>query len=214
MNVFDFIYQVYQISVNNFSSNRLFKMYAVEDLAEILKVKIFVFEMHSADESSTTKDYTWTQYEPTDMLPTIKLHDYIFLSMNNSLKVKYKFLMPVATKAHIDNTLLSPMKKNFYYFKCNSAYSNYMLVLDSSYLYKCFSSQTLASNLNIGLFLKFLSESSVHTLMSLSDLKFEHVIKSNNQMQMINFLNRLWGQNHFDLQEVLSEVKLNREKVI
>jgi TFIIF-interacting CTD phosphatase-like protein len=148
--VFDFIYQIYQIGVNNFSDNLLFKTYALEDLAQILKVKIFLFEIKTSSLSSSdevpqstieneksanisSKTSTLKIYESKINLTekSFNINDYIFLSFNTSLKIKYKFLLPKVLQSTINETLLSPSKRNHYYMHTKITYSNYMLVLSS-----------------------------------------------------------------------------------
>jgi len=53
-NIYDFLIQVYQLSINNFSNNVLFKKYALGGLSQILKIKI----------SYKKSNGQWKVYEP------------------------------------------------------------------------------------------------------------------------------------------------------
>ena len=240
-NVYDFIYQVYQIGVNNYSNNTLFKTYALEDLAHILKVKIFLFDIKSTSVSSiddlvaassthptektenldvnSAKTACLKIYEPEKTLTngatsSISINDFVYLSMSKNSKVKYKFLLPKLMQPIINDTLLSPQNRNVYYMQTKATYSNYLLLLSRSELNKCFSHKELCSNVNLILFLKFLSESSVHTLISLNDLKFDAVIYSSDHDKTVRFFNDIWGQNHFDLKEILAEIEVTNNKKV
>ncbi len=225
----DFIYQVYQIGVNNFSSNNLFSIYALEDLASLIKMKICLFEIKSyedtnfannlnggtSNENNNLKRFKLKIYEPSTagncVNFSMKINDYIFLSSNNNSKLKYKFLLPKSHQQLLSETLLSTKITNNFFLRTRLAYSNYMVLLSISDIKNCFSNQELSANINLNLFLKFLSESSVHTLVSIKELKFD---LATNPIQMVTFLNEIWGQNHFLIEEILAEMDENNNVMV
>ena len=139
-----------------------------------------------------------------------KTNDYIYVSLNSSSKIKYRFLVPKSYQKLLNDTLLAPSNINQYFLRTKLTYSTYMILLSKADIRKCFGIQELSTNVNLNLFLKFLSDSSVHTLVSLNDLRFE---QSSDPSQMLSFLNEIWGQNHFLLEEILAEIDENNKKV-
>ena len=199
-NVFDFIFQVYQISVNNFSSNELFKKYAIEDLTEILSIKVIMF---------TNTNNQFNLIESKYLSSFHQINDYVFLTCNKNEKVPFKWLMPKSMMDFINKSLLG--NESTCFLKNKTVYSNYMLIVDSSHLYACFDDAQMQNNLCLALFLKFLSESSVHTLISLNNLEFDSMIKANDVHKMINYLNELWGQNHFNLDDLMRSIQQKKD---
>lgn len=201
------MYQVYQISVNNFCRNELFEKFALEDLAELLKVKILLFKLDSQQECFSVK-----LFESCIKL-NVQVDDYLFIGVNEY--GEYKWLMPKRSQEFINSTILHPAnRRGAYYINIDENYSQQMILLNSTYLYKCFSADFLKQNVNFELFLKFLSEIAVHTLISLRNLTFDTLIKSNDSIEMINYLNRLWGQEHFNLKEVSNRIDLNKKQKV
>ena len=56
----DFIYQINQIGINNFSKNSLFDMFALEDLIDMLNIKLILFEY-----MPNKQLYDYKLYEPS-----------------------------------------------------------------------------------------------------------------------------------------------------
>lgn len=196
--MFDFIFQVYQISVNNFSSNELFKKYAIEDLTEILSIKVIMFTNNQ-----------FNLIESKYLSSFHQINDYVILTCNKNEKIPFKWLMPKSMMDFINKNLLS--NESTCFLKNKTVYSNYMLIVDSSHLYACFDDSQVQNNLCLALFLKFLSESSVHTLISLNNLEFDSIIKANDVHKMINYLNELWGQNHFNLDDLMRSIQQKKD---
>ena len=220
-NVFDFIYQVYQIGVNNFCINRLFESFALVDLADMLKVKIFVFDIKPSGKQASIaclngndiKQIDCNVFQPlTDRIGnSLKINDCIFLSSNNCSKIRYKFLLPKSHQLLLNETLLAPKNSNKFFLRTKLTYSMHMTLLTKADISKCFSFYDLNTNFKVNLFLKFLFESSVHTIIATSDLKFGPL---NEPTQMIAFLNDVWGQDHFLLDEILAEIDENKKKQV
>lgn len=204
-NVCDFVYQVYQIGVNNFSQNSLFSWHALQDLATILNIKIYVFRknshkndtklIYSANEA-VNKDFII--YEPLHNDSKQKTNDSIFLH-HDATANQFKWLMPKSHKTFIENNLLKPSQA-LVYFKTNPLYYNRMLIINSLDLHKYFGDEVL-NNLSLLLFIIFLNECPVHTLVSVHDLSFDMVFNSKDPNDMIFYLNSIWGQTHFNLKE-------------
>lgn len=51
----------------------------------------------------------------------------------------------------------------------------------------------------------------MHTLVSLDDIKFDTLISGKDSTRMIEYLNYLWGQNHFNLKEIVNQIQFNNE---
>lgn len=181
--VYDYIYQIYQIGVNNFSDNKLFELFSLEDLADLFDINLIVFNNSEQNETKT-----YTIYKPNDS--DTQINDYVHLSFNKNNKIKYKWLMPNKTSCLIRKTLLNSMKSDDYFLKVNTNYSNRFLLIDSQCLFQCFGETLLNSCLNVYLFSHFLSECSVHLLISLKDLNFDDFLLNNSQdpNEMINYL--------------------------
>ena len=203
-----------KICVNNFSNNKLFRLYALEDLAFIIKMKIYLFDTKSAEDLNSENLKIYDPFISENVVNnSTKLNGHVFLSLNSNSnsKVRYKFLLPKSHEQTLNETLLSVNNKDNFFLRTKSAYSNYMVLLPIADIKKCFSYQDLSWNININVFLKFLSESSVHTLLSLNDLKFD---LQTNPIQLTAFLNEIWGQNHFLLEDILAEIDENRDTLV
>jgi len=169
--------------VNNFSDNKLFELFSLEDLADLFDINLIVFNNSEQNETKTC-----TIYKPNDS--DTQINDYVHLSFNKNNKIKYKWLMPNKISCLIRKTLLNPMKSDDYFLKVNTNYSNRFLLIDSQCLFQCFGETLLNSCLNVYLFSHFLSECSVHLLISLKDLNFDDFLLNNSQdpNEMINYL--------------------------
>lgn len=173
--------------MNNFSDNKLFHEFALEDLAELFEVNLFVFSEQTDINNGSYNDDELKQYKPVSTDPPCT--DNIYLNYNKNDRVKYKWLMPKASSLLIKKNLLNPIKQDYYYLKTNTSYSYQFLLLDSQCLFKCFGDCLVNNNLNLLLFLNFLSECSVHTLTSLKDLNFNDLLlSSEDPNEMINYL--------------------------
>jgi hypothetical protein len=210
---------VYQLSINNFSRNRLFVKYALEDLAEMLKLKILVFERidnsnglkhpkcapeHDDPHFDAKSSRSLRVYEPKNIY-NLQLNDYVYLCANESPTGSHTFswLMYKGKQHLIDTTVLS-FENQDKYFVCVQHqpffYAHQAVVLDRAYLFRCFSHECLLSNVCIFLYLRFLGECAVQTLVSLNELKFSNLVQTRNVKEMCSYLNRLWGQRHFNYQ--------------
>lgn len=200
----EFIYQIYQISVNNFSNNKLFKKYAVEDLSNILNLKIILFNAEDGNFYPTKKRLKVCESFETKKL---RIYDCIFLEKVGELD--YHWLMPVTKKAFI-NSILAPGETQFYYFKICGYYSKQKILLEASHIKKALGIQ-LKTNQNMILFQKFLSEIPVHSLISLGKIDFDLLLNCADNDEIVHYLNSLWGKNHFNLKKVLKEIEPNRQ---
>lgn len=182
------MYQVYQIGVSNFSQNRLFKLHALQDLAVILKHRIYVFQ-----KSSPSRE----QYNCTVYMPNESVHDSIFLLFSEADRVKFKWLMPVYSRTFIQNNLMTTANNNNEFLKLNPLYQCRLLVISHAEFNHCFGDQ-IYKDLNILLFIIFLAECPVHMLVSVNNLEFGSVRTS---QDMVDYLNVIWGQRYFSLKE-------------
>lgn len=195
----DFLYQVYQISVNNFANNRLFANHAVSDLVEILKVKLFVFD-------KTDKKRVPRCHEPANPY-NLRLNDFIYLnSLTDIDGVKYyRWMMPNQKRS----TLCSPHNNTLTFLRAPSvSHSAYKIVIDRSELYKRFTQTTLVELPCITLFLRFLSETPVHTLITVKEISCQAFLDTNRVLDLIDYLNQIWGQTHFSLEKLSKEINV------
>jgi hypothetical protein len=207
------MYQVYQLSVSNFADNELFATFALDDLAQVLQMKLVVFHV----KPQLPDEYEVKIYEPCNS-SLIELNDIVFLSVNPARKIKYKWLLPKrAARALMESSstiLKANAKMSETFIKLKPSYMRYVIQLDTPDLYARFDRQFLHENANYTLFLKFLSECSVHTLVSLKKLDFD-VFTANSSSSdahiIIRYLNQLWGQRHFNLREILDQAELDYE---
>jgi hypothetical protein len=210
------------MSVNNFSRNRLFARYALEDLAEMLKLKILVFET-STEKTSETTTTTTKQcrfrapenepkiYEPINIF-NLQLNDYVYLSASDiksgaSSSFSFTWLMCKAKQHVIQSTLLSTENRNKYFVRLQHQpffYTHQASVLNRAYLFKCFSHECLLSNMCIFLYLRFLGECAVHNLVSLNELNFSKLVQTRNVREMCSYLNRLLGERYFNYQHYVN----------
>ena len=158
------------------------------------------------------ENYKLKIYEPAVLSSALKLTDFIYLLHDKNEKICYKWLMPKSCQSFIKSTLLNPFKQDIYYLRVNNLYYNPMLVMSNHDLFKCFGNSAL-EDLNLLLFISFLNECAVHTLISLNEVDFEEILKSKNPNEMVNYLNSLWGQNHFSIKEVLTKIEQYKQKV-
>lgn len=138
-------------------------------------------------------------------------------------QIHYKWLMPKRLRDHIESTLLSSSSSTIsnsatqqnYFFKLKPSYTSYRILLHTDTLRRLFDTDFINKNVNHALFLRFICECSVHTLVSLDeDVKFDSYVcakESLSSSRMIDYLNQLWGQNHFNLKEIVNEIQFNNE---
>ncbi|CAF0784315.1 unnamed protein product [Brachionus calyciflorus] len=207
-NVLEFIYQVYQISVNNFCRNKLFHKYAIDDLSNILNLKIVLFDS-CVDENYLPKKIKKLKVYESFESQRLKINDCIFLEMVNDYE--YKWLMP-KTKFEFINSIINPKEIKYFYFKISSKYSDQKILLKPEFVKKCLGIK-LKENPNLILFYKFLGEIAVHSLISLNKVDFNLLLKSQDSNEIVNYLNSLWGQNHFCLNHILKEIELNKQVI-
>lgn len=203
-NVLEFIYQIYQISINNFSNNRLFKRFALEDLSIILNLKIILFNGEDGNFYPKNK-----KFKVCESFETKKLHinDCVFLEKVGQLE--YQWLMPI-TKRDFLNSILVPEETQVYYFRVGDFYSNQSIFIEANQVKKALGTK-LNSNQNLVLFEKFLSELAVHSLISLEKIDFDLLLNCSDENKIICYLNSLWGKQHFSLKKVLNEIEPNRQ---
>lgn len=182
------MYQVYQIGVSNFAQNRLFKLHALQDLAVILKHRIYVFQKSS----SATEEYNCTDYMPNE-----PVHDSIFLLFSETDRVKFTWLMPIHSQTFIQKNLMNTASNDKDFLKLNPLYQCRLLVVSHAEFNHCFGDQ-IYKDLNILLFIIFLAECPVHMLVSVNNLEFGSVRTS---QDMVDYLNAIWGQRYFSLKE-------------
>lgn len=188
----------------------------MSDLAQILRVNILEFNLRKDDNNNDdNSDEKMNQIETechaySDLINS-KLKDYIFISHNCKEVPEYKWLMPRNNESFIKGKITNKFDNNERtFFKLKKSYAQQVFLLDVSHVYKCFSESMLQQNKNIKLFVKFLSECSVHTVISLRELKMDTYIKSKDTKQMISYLNRLWGRDHFsDPEDEIEKQKVN-----
>lgn len=185
--------------MNNFCDNELFRKFAVEDLSNILNLKIFMFNCE--EEKFLPKNKKLKICESYES-KRFKVNDCVFLELAN--ECEFKWLMP-KTKFEFINSIISQKEIGYYFFKINSSYSKQKILLEPYNVKKCFGIE-FKTNQNFALFYKFLSEIAVHSLVSLNELKFDFLLYSKDSNEIINYLNVLWGQNHFSLKNVLKEI--------
>jgi hypothetical protein len=195
------------MSVNNFCSNVLFDKYALEDLSTILQLKILKFQNDSMKNNEIDLNAHFQLNEPT---PKVKTNDFIYLLSNKNEKINFKWLMPKSCCSLINNVLL-----NNTFIKCHPLYIHRMIVINTCYIYNSFGPDCYENNLNTFLFLSFLDELSVYTLVAVHDTNFGDAMKARNSNVLVNYLNQMWGQCHFNLNDCLNKMnELKRNKVI
>jgi len=179
------------LNINNFSDNRLFNTFALEDIAELFDIKIVVFndEIKENNENNIFENeepLACKTYKPVNS----KSNDHIFLSYNKDDKIKYKWLMPNATSCTIKKYLLNTLKQDSYFLKTSSKYSHQYILIDSQLLFQRFGEcQNKNNRLNLLLFVNFLTECPVHTLTSLKELNLDDILlSSKDPNDMINHL--------------------------
>lgn len=209
--------------MNNFSNNRLFKQFALEDLANVLRIRIVTFETptHDAAEQNRnvleTSDLKVRVFEPqicqTESTSCNFLNDSVYIKIDRSEKIKYKWLMPKRLRRQIESALImpSPSLSQNYFFKLKPVYIRYRILLNQNVLRSRFDHNFINRSINHALFLRFLCECSVHTLVSLDELEFDALIRDKDSSHLVAYLNQLWGQNHFNLKEILNQLQFNNE---
>ena len=186
------------MNINNFSDNRLFKTFALEDIADLFDIKLIVFndQINENNENNVQENdelLACKKYKPVNS----KSNDYVYLSYNKNDKIKYKWLMPNVSSEMIKKYLLNTLKQDSFFLKTNSSYSHQYLLIDSKRLFECFGECLKTNNrLNLLLFLNFLTECPVHTLTSLKELNFDDILlSSNDPNDIINHLVGFHKQN-------------------
>ena len=159
----------------------------------MFKIKILVFEQVSSAESCQNNRRQLKIYEPVNLF-NLNLQDFVYLSLDHSAQIPFKWLMPKGKQNFIDKALLSSTSQHF--LQMDPYYAQRSIILQSSYIFSCFSRDLIAGNLGIALFLRFLTESNVQTLVSLNELSFDPILKAKNLEQMIKYLNRLLVHDH------------------
>jgi hypothetical protein len=193
--VFDFIYQAYQNGVNNFSSNRLFKTFALEDLSHILNMRVNLF---TGDESSSLQVFEPLSSDSSSAVFLSKL-----TKSGGRGGTKFKLLLP-KLQIQVPESML-----NFLDFK--STYSSFVIMLTKFDLDKCFHLNSIATSVCLNLFLRFLMDCPVYTLANAHDLKFGACVDKSGE-SFIKFLNEIWGHEHFDLNDILGQIAANNNK--
>jgi hypothetical protein len=204
---------VYQLSVNNFSRNRLFTKYALEDLADMLKIKILVFRSNPTGASPVAGSgptILTCMYDGTNVANVFdhQLNDFVYLSVSeqtcpdSSVYATYNWMLPKTKQALINRTVLSP-DENFdnYFIRLHHQpffYTHNAIVVDLAHLFACFSHECLVSNVCVFLYMRFLSECGVDTLVSVDELNFGELVMSRDVKGMCHYLNRLSGERRFD----------------
>lgn len=167
-NACDFIYQVYQLSVNNFCNNRLFNQFALEDLAELLRVRIVVFETNQPPSDDHERD---SGVEVSLSRPRVRvfepktcqnssqiLNDSVFIKLDHLEKIKFKWLMPTRLQFNLEKSrLLSSSWSNSNFFKLKPGYIRYRILLDQESLRQRFDAEFINNSVNFALFLRFVS---------------------------------------------------------
>lgn len=148
--------------MNNFSNNRLFRQFAVEDLAELLGIRIVVFE----ETTTTSKQRLSRVHEPRVCRDVEKsfLNDSVYLEVSTcqDAQLEYKWLMPKYLRIHIENTLLAATSvatrstpNNYFFFKLKPDYTSYRILLHTDVLRRHFDADFINQSVNHALFLKY-----------------------------------------------------------
>lgn len=223
-NVYDFVYQAYQISISNFTHNTLFRQFALQDLSDLFHLKLQVFHKLSRHNDDSFKI---TTYEPAKGTKAnghgndgTSTAEYICMLNDESDTIKYKWLMPVKSKPLFNERFLTSSfrvselakrpKRRLrakHFFKVSSLYTHHMFVVNSSEIYKCFddaSAPAPSHVVNHMIFAFFLKEAPVQTIMYKKDMSFGEILARNDPAYTVRCLNNLWGKPHFQLNELLS----------
>ena len=183
------------MSVNNFSRNRLFAKYALEDLADMLKLKILVFNTTVADHNSLSV------YEPVNHFQ-LKLNDFVYLSVDKKDSAcLFSWMMPKAREPVLGTTILSPLNSDKYFIQLHRqpfVYAHHVVLLDWARLFTCFSHESLLSSACLFLYLRFMSECDARTLTTVHELKFGDLVPTGDLAGMCSYLNRLGGERRFN----------------
>lgn len=144
------MYQAYQLSVNNFSNNRLFDLFALEDFSELLKIRIVAFEVAAnKDEPAIVKIY-----EPKEAIGKKNLlNDSVYLRVTNNGKIKYKWLMPNRLRSHVDQAVNG--SASFIRLK-SAAYIRYKILMEQDALRRRFDNEFINQSVNHALFLRYI----------------------------------------------------------
>ena len=208
-NVYDFVFQAYQISISNFTHNTLFRQFALQDLADLLRLKLLIFHKLTRHNDDA---FEVSVHEPTGHGGD----EYIYMLNDEFDIVKYKWLMPTKHKALFNERFLTssfrvselackPRRskaKNF--LKASALYTHHMFVVSWSELYKCFH-VPCSSDVNQLMFAFFLKEAPVQTMMHKMDaVSFGDILARNDPAHTVKCFNSLWGKPHFQLNELLS----------
>ena len=198
-----FIYQAYQLSVNNFSGNRLFEQFATADLANLLGLNILVFNSNDLESPAATIITDVHLFEPDVPACSIALeHDFVYLEA--SPNSQYTWLMPNSSKLLVSSRLFDAASTttkrahSSYFSNDAELYTTPTILLSSRELFRCFGSTLLTEHAHLA-FVEFMSECPVQMLVTLSEPQFA---KHERLETAVDYMNAMWGKNHFRAKDI------------
>ena len=128
----------------------------------------------------------------------------IFLSCNKNENIKFKWLMPKKFQElffHNETIQLNEQSKILSFCKLDTFYKHRMLVVSIHDVCDCFEDQIQTYMNSTMLFINFLCDCPVHTLVK--NFNFESVLSESNTdpNAVVDFLNGIWGNRYFSLEE-------------
>ena len=207
-NVCDFVYEVYQMSINNWSGNRLFAEFALADLATLLGATILVFKPDATN-----------VYEPASMVRSAA-HDYIFLQMDSHSGC-FKWLLPRCHEVVLAATIRSSPSCLFNVASASRHYAAHFFVIGATCLLKYAFEYTsdnmryrtaFGENASLRMFFAFLSEAPTHTIIAgnTNDERVAFGRVMDDRRQMAAYLNRLCGRARFCGDQMLALIERER----
>lgn len=174
INVYEFTFQIYQLSFNNFSQNKLFNKHALQDICDLLNIRLLVFEVNDFDSTSSTTRYEVPEYQPNNR--NQRIESTICLSHNRRNKIAYKLLLPKTDLVKEEIFL-----KNYVYF-------NRINVFRFEEISQLLNSSTL---IHLKLFLYQMNLLPVEKILSVVDLDFTLFPGFRKPIELTNYINKL-----------------------
>ena len=184
--MYEFVYQIHQMNVNNFCQNKLFDLCALQDLSDLLMVNIVVFDRQ---QDSCLNKVKMNIYQPeldVDEKNGREIKEYIFLSYDKSQKIKYKWIIPKSLHSSFHkNILLDSKQKDNYFFKLDELY------FEKITLFSIKSVLTNVSDKILNIFLYFLNEFDIEEIACSNKIDFQRLnYFKNDPFDLINFLTK------------------------
>ena len=190
--MYEYVYQIYQLGINNFSRNKLFTEHALQDLSSLLNLRIIVY-------GQNRKFYEYKPFENCQ-----QFYETIHLEKN---EMSYKLLLPKSTSVNMFlnnfNIRKDSTNINLPYFICiNEMYTLHLNVLPLEVIIEDLKKST---GLLVICFCLYINNTTLNDIIEKENLGFDLFKNFHNSIELCQHLDNVFNADnkiHFLLKKI------------